>query len=271
IDSGLKGGKKYYRVNIEQLKSKTEKPGLFMIMTDITLEQEIGKIKEDFFHSVAHDIRVPLLTMQGYIKLLENSCEPGMKNSGYIDNIKSSSNHLFELLQNILDISRIDAGNLKPDFAEIKLEEFLKSITGKFKVLYDEKTIKFKSDFKNIEKVFIEGDENLLRRVIENLLSNALKFTPEGGKVEFSCLKKKDILEISVSDTGRGIPADKLDVIFDKYMQVSQSDDKRAGSGLGLAIAKKIIEMHNGKIYVESIVDKGSVFKIELNIKSAFN
>ncbi|MCG2725531.1 MAG: ATP-binding protein [Elusimicrobia bacterium] len=265
MDSGQKGEKKYYRVNIKQLKSKTQDPCIFMIMRDITLEHEIGKIKEDFFHSIAHDIRVPLLTMQGYIKLLENSCEPGMKNSNYIENIKSSSNHLFELLQNILDISRIEAGNLKPDFAEVKIAEFLTDITEKFKVLYNEKKIKFELVLKNIGKTLIKGDENLLRRVIENLLSNALKFTPVGGRVEFLCLKNKDILEISVSDNGRGIPEDKLGLIFEKYVQVSENDDRRAGSGLGLAIAKKIIEMHGGNIYAESVPDKGSVFKIEID------
>ncbi len=263
IDSGSKAGKKYYRVNIERLKSKTENPGIFMIMTDITLEQEIGKIKEDFFHSVAHDIRVPLLTMQGYIKLLENSCEPEKK-SEYIENIKSSSNHLFELLRNILDISRIEAGNLKPDFEEIKLEDFLTDITEKFKILYDEKKIAFKSVFEDMGEIFIKGDENLLRRVVENLLSNALKFTPAGGKVEFLCLKNKSVLEISVADTGRGIPGDKLDLIFEKYVQVFENDDRRAGSGLGLAIAKKIIEMHGGDIHVKSEPGKGSVFKITL-------
>jgi len=267
IDSWPKAKKKYYRVHIEQLKSKTENPGIFMIMTDITLEREIGKIKEDFFHSVAHDIRVPLLTMQGYIKLLENSCEPGKKNSNYIDNIKSSSNHLFELLQNILDISRIEAGNLKPNFNEIRLKEFLKDITGKFKILYDEKRIKFNVDFKDIDKDSIEGDENLLRRVMENLLSNALKFTASGGEVGFSCFKNKDVLEILVEDTGRGIPEDKLDSICEKYVQVSENDDRRAGSGLGLAIAKKIIEMHGGKIQVKSVLNKGSVFKIVLQLK----
>jgi len=271
VNSGPKGEKKYYRVNIEQLKSKTEKPSIFMIMSDITLEREIVKIKEDFFHSVAHDIRVPLLTMQGYIKLLENSCEPGMKNSGYIDNIKSSSAHLFELLQNILDISRIEAGNLKPNFNEIKVENFLKDITKKFKVLYDEKSIKFNVDLKDIGEIIIEGDENLLRRVIENLLSNALKFTPDGGKVEFFCFKNKNVLDILVSDTGRGIPRDKLDSIFEKYVQVSETDDRQTGSGLGLAIAKKIIEMHGCNIDVKSVPNEGSVFKIELNLKSAFN
>ncbi len=268
VNAGPNGEKKYYRVNIEQLKSKTKNPGVFMIMSDITLEQEIVKIKEDFFHSVAHDIRVPLLTMQGYIKLLENSKEPE-KNSEYIDNIKSSSSHLFELLQNILDISRIEAGNLNPNFNEIKLEEFLKDITKKFKILYDEKNINFKLSLKSIDKTIIDGDENLLRRVIENLLSNALKFTPCEGKVEFLCLKNKNILEISVSDTGRGIPGDKLDKIFEKYVQVSGNEDSRRGSGLGLAIAKKIIEMHGGNIGVKSLVDKGSVFKIELKLKES--
>ena len=257
--------KHYYRVHIELLTPKTEKPGVFLIMKDITLEHEIQKIKEDFFHSVAHDIRVPLLTMQGYIKLLENSCEPEMKNAGYIENIKNSSNHLFELLRNILDISRIEAGSLKPNFREINIEEFLADITERFKVLYDEKEIKFKSVFKNISGISIKGDEGLLRRVIENLLSNALKFTPNGGKVDFLCLKKEGILEISVLDTGRGIPEDKLEKIFEKYIQVSGDDDSRSGSGLGLAIAKKIIEMHGGRIYAESGLNKGSVFKIEID------
>jgi len=170
------GGKerRFYRVGLELVAGKTEKPSVFIIMRDITLEHELGRMKEDFFHSVAHDIRVPLLTMQGYIKLLENMCKD-VKTKEYLSNIKDSSKQLFEFLQNILDMSRFEAGSVRLNRSEIKISDFLEGIKDSFEVLFEEKGVAL--DFKKGGDFVFKADENLLRRVMDNLLSNALKFT----------------------------------------------------------------------------------------------
>ena len=141
-----------------------------MVLRDITLEREMQRLKEEFFHSVAHDLRAPLLTMQGYIKLLEREFPPDAAQSGYVRSVKDSSDRLFKLLENILDISRMEAGQLRPDLQKINAADFLVSASADFKALFEGKRIEFKVDVSGAKKAEFEADSSLLRRVIENLL-----------------------------------------------------------------------------------------------------
>ncbi|MBI4655358.1 MAG: HAMP domain-containing protein [Elusimicrobia bacterium] len=285
------------------------KPVVFVIMKDITLETEVQKIKEDFFNAVAHDLRVPLLTMQGYIKLLENS-PLGEKNSNYVGNIKNSSARLFSMIRNILDISRMDAGSFKLKISDIDPEKFLEKIFKNFEVICSGKQIdislKFHRQFEeNINfsstggEQKIRGDEGLLERVMENLLSNAVRFTPQGGRITVEYALASDRALVSVSDTGPGIPHDRINSLFEKHKQVvgiasdtcgtgteppaldepearcsgrsaavpleeKDNGDENRGFGLGLAISKRIVQMHGGAIRAESEQGKGSKFIVEL-------
>lgn len=252
---------KFYKVMTEITGRKTGGPAIFIVLRDVTLEREMGKMKEDFFHSVAHDVRLPLLTMQGYIKLLEKACE-SEKISGYAANIKNSSKQLFEFLQNILDISRFEAGGVKINPGEIKIMDFIGGIRENLKILYDEKGVAL--ELVPGENFVMKADESLLRRVVENILSNSLKFTERGGRVEIRAWKEKKAL-LRISDTGCGVDPENAQKIFDKYFQVSSSGGVSGkGSGLGLAIAKKIVEAHGGRIWVESRKGKGSDFYVEI-------
>ncbi|MBU2574811.1 MAG: HAMP domain-containing protein [Elusimicrobia bacterium] len=249
-------GKKVYRVSMQVLSSKTSRPGIFMVLRDITLEAEIQRLKEELFHSVAHDLRAPLLTMQGYIRLLENSRAVTEKSSGYIANIKNSSSRLFEMLENILDIAKMEAGSVKPHLAEIKTAEFLGGVFENFKALFEQKNVKFLFEPGSAPAVF-KGDERLLKRVFDNLLSNAYKFTPAGGTVRLCAESEKGSVSFCVSDTGPGIPGGRLKMIFEKYRQLRGPEEEQQGFGLGLAIAKKIAEIHNGRIWAESETGAG--------------
>jgi len=241
------GAKKHYRISLQTLSTKTQKPAVFMILRDITLEREIQRVKEDFFHAVAHDLRAPLLTMQGYIKLLEREFAPDAKQAGYVKSVRDSSDRLFKLLENILDISRMEAGQLKPDLRKINVGDFLVSSAEGFKALFEEKNIDFAVDCSGAQKAEFTADSSLLRRVLENLLSNALKFTPEGGKVRASVSADAQGLVFEVADDGPGIPEAQLENIFEKYKQLKPGDGE-SGFGLGLAIARKIVELHGGTI-----------------------
>ncbi|MBI4802887.1 MAG: HAMP domain-containing protein [Elusimicrobia bacterium] len=255
--------KKVYRVSMQVLSSKTSRPGVFMVLRDITLEAEIQRMKEELFHSVAHDLRAPLLTMQGYIKLLENSCAATEKSAGYLANIKSSSSRLFEMLENILDIAKLDAGNVKPRLAQIRTVEFLEGVFKNFKALFAEKNVEFVFEPGPVPAVF-RGDERLLKRVFENLLSNAYKFTPAGGTVRLGAKPEKGAVSFYVLDTGPGIPGGLLKTVFEKYRQLGGPEEEPQGFGLGLAIAKKIVEIHNGTIRAEAEQGGGSRFVFEL-------
>lgn len=260
------GRKKYYRISMQVLSPKTSGPGVFMVLRDVTLEQEMQRMKEDFFHAVAHDLRAPLLTMQGYIKLLEHSCAPTEKNAGYLSNIKDSSTRLFEMLENILDIARMESGNLKPHIASIDAGKFASAAFESFKALFEEKGVKFRLDHPATSNPAFKGDERLLRRVLENMLSNACKFTPPGGSVVVGASAEADLVSFYVSDTGPGIPEGQREAVFEKYKQLKGAEGSAQGFGLGLAIAKKIVEMHKGKIRVEAGPSGGSRFVFSLPV-----
>ncbi len=262
--AGSRGRKKYYRMSMQVLSPKTSSPGIFMVLRDVTLEQEMQRMKEDFFHAVAHDLRAPLLTMQGYIKLLEHSCAATEKNVGYISNIKDSSTRLFEMLENILDIARMEAGNLKPHIAPIDAEKFAAAAFESFKALFEEKGVQFRLDSAAASNLTFKGDERLLRRVLENILSNAYKFTPSGGAVSMRAGAEAGLVVFNIEDTGPGVPEGQREAIFEKYKQLNGVEGTEHGFGLGLAIAKKIVEMHKGKIYAEAVPSGGSRFVLTL-------
>ena len=263
LESG--GEKKYYRTSIQTLSARTQTPAVFMVLRDITLERRIQQMKEDFFHSVAHDLRAPLLTMQGYIKLLEREFPAEAKQAGYVRNVRDSSDRLFKLLENILDISRMEAGQLKPDLKKINAAAFLTSAAESFRALFEEKKIELLVDAGGAGGAEFQGDSSLLRRVLENLLSNAWKFTPAGGKVTASVKADGGGLLFTVADNGPGIPAGQLETVFEKYKRL-KSGEGETGFGLGLAIARKIVELHGGRIWAESVPGGGSLFRVALKL-----
>lgn len=259
-------GRRIYRMSVQVLSSKVNRPGIFMVLRDVTLEAEMQRMKEELFHSVAHDLRAPLLTMQGYIKLLESSCTATDKTSGYIDNIKNSSTRLFEMLENILDIAKMEAGSVKPRLAQMRTDELLGSAYENFKALFDEKKVEFVLE-KGAAPAAFAGDERLLKRVLDNLLSNAYKFTPAGGKVRLGAKPDKGGPLFYVADSGPGVPKSGLKTIFEKYRQLKGAGEEGQGFGLGLTIAKKIVEMHGGRIWAESARGAGLTVSFTVSLK----
>lgn len=264
IELEVAGNIKCYRVSVQTLSPKTQNPAIFLVLRDITLERRIQKMKEDFFHSVAHDLRAPLLTMQGYIKLLEREFDPGAKQAGYVKSVKESSDRLFKLLENILDISRMEAGQLRPEMKNVNAAEFLSEAADGFRALYDEKRLKLSVDVSGAKGSGFRGDASLLRRVIDNLLSNAWKFTPGGGKVSASVKSEGGKIIFSVSDSGPGIPADQLEAVFEKYKRL-KSGEEESGFGLGLAISRKIVELHGGRIWARAGRGGRFMFSVKCN------
>ncbi|MEI7528118.1 MAG: ATP-binding protein [Elusimicrobiota bacterium] len=254
-------GKKYFQVNLQTLAAKTQRPAVFMVLRDVTLEREVQKVKEEFFHSVAHDLRAPLLTMQGYINLLEREFAPGAKQAGYVNSVRASSDRLFKMLENILDISRMEAGHLKPDLRKLNAAEFLAASAESFRALFEEKGVALNVDAAGAGAAEFSADSALLRRVMENLLSNAWKFTPPGGSVTASARAENGGVVFTVADTGPGIPPDQLEAVFERYKRLKTGEGE-TGFGLGLAIARKIVQLHGGQIWAEG--GPGGVFKFSV-------
>ncbi len=245
----------YYEVSVNIIQLQREKPLVLFVADDVTLEVNIQKMKEEIFRSIAHDLRSPLLNMQGYIKLLSYTEDEKIKN--YLNGLKEESDIVFKMIENILDISRIEDRKIDLKIEKININELIRKLVSRFMVRAKIKEIDFKFYISDKE-VLIYGDENLLSRAIENILTNAFKYTDNGGKVEVVVEDDENFVKIRISDTGRGIEEDKLDRIFEKFTSFSKD-----GFGLGLSIAKNIVEMHKGKIYVKSKLGEGSVFIIE--------
>jgi signal transduction histidine kinase len=249
----IKIGDNFFESNIEIIKLYRDKPMILIVLEDVTLEMKVYEMKEDFFRSIVHDIRTPILNIQGYIKLLSYSNDESIKK--YIEGLKTESDTVYRMLENILDVSRIENRSIKVERREINLKELLKSIADRFEVRARIKNLYFNLDLGDDKPLIISADEELLRRAIENILTNAFKYTDKGGVT--LKLEVNEKISIIISDTGRGIEKEKLKNIFDKFKNASKE-----GFGLGLSIAKAMIELNGAKISVESEEGKGTKFTI---------
>jgi signal transduction histidine kinase len=219
--------------------------------------------------NVSHELRTPLTSILGYTKLLLSerlgSLDDRQKEGLKI--INDESERLTRLINDVLDISKLEAGKVNFNFKPNNIITLIEEIHGNFQNVITEKELIFKIKIeKNVPTVAI-FDYDKLKQVFINLLSNAFKFTPDKGKISITIKSKDGFITTSIRDNGEGIPKENIKNLFNKFYQVDSSmTRKQGGSGLGLAISKEIVEKHNGKIYVESDIGKGSnfVFKIPL-------
>lgn len=231
--------------------------------------KETTKLKDLFFANMSHEIRTPLNGINGYINLLYNM-ELSAKAQTYIKNIKISSKNLMLLIDDILDISKIEAGKLKFENTDFNFKELWQQILDTTNFKATEKNIQLKSSFAPDIPEYLKGDAFRLNQIISNLLSNALKFTNKNGLISVAVFKlaeddKTIKLKFVVSDTGIGIPDEKLNHIFNDYIQADLHIKRQyGGTGLGLSIVKKLVDLQKGTIKVKSKLNKGSTFEIEL-------
>ncbi len=240
---------------------------------EIRLENErlayANEAKSEFLTSVSHDLRTPLNSIIGFSELLKQKMpgELNEKQEHFVDNVLSSSKHLLALIDDILDISKIEAGKIELAIEEISVP----SVTDDVLTLIKEKAAKHKVI---LNKEFdprldvIEADKTKFKQILFNLLDNAVKFSKEeGGTVTITTKKADDMVKISVSDTGIGIKKEDIGKLFTKFQQL-EIGRKIGGTGLGLAISKQLVELHGGRIRVESRYGEGSTFTFSLPLKS---
>lgn len=251
-------------LNIAASRINDEDGNLFAIaaiIRDITEEKNIERLKNELIANVSHELRTPLTSITNAVYLLEMG-SLSEKQAKFIEIIKKNTERLLRVINNLLDISRIESGMFFLRMEVVNIPNLIEDSISAVKAMAASKKIELAI---NIEPDFPEiyGDFEGITHIITNLLSNAIKFTGEKGKVTISCEARDDDVDISVEDTGVGIPASELDKIFGKFQRATTAGQIE-GTGLGLAIVKHFVNMHKGKIRVESEVSKGTKFVVSL-------
>ncbi len=230
------------------------------------MAEESSRIKSEFLANMSHELRTPLTAIIGFSDILgiQRFGELNTKQLEYVDHILKSGKHLLEVINDILDLSKVEAGKMELDCGIFSVSELLEEVQRSLYPLSVRKNIRI--DLMNdVREPEIFADKLKLKQIMYNLLSNAIKFTPDNGKVSVVARQAHNTIEISVSDTGIGIPEHRLEEIFDPFMQVDASNKRRyGGTGLGLALARRFVEMHGGTIRVESEEGKGSTFTFSI-------
>ncbi|MEW6008559.1 MAG: ATP-binding protein [Candidatus Omnitrophota bacterium] len=240
--------------------------GMVMVLSDITRQKQVEKMKSDFFSHMSHELRTPIIAAQKSISLLLTQTAGNINDdqNKFLGIANSNLVRLSRLIDNILDMSKIEAGKLKINSIKFDIAELIRDITNSLSSWATDKHIQLVADVPG-KAIEIEADKERISQVLTNFIGNALKFTPQEGKITVSGkeLVKDDIesIQVSVTDSGIGIEKNDLERIFNKFEQVSLSSPIGvSGTGLGLYICKEIIQLHNGKVWAESEVGKGSAF-----------
>jgi signal transduction histidine kinase len=227
--------------------------------------EELGKAsraKSDFLARMSHELRTPLNVIMGFAELMLDQV-PGEVNEEQrqcLDDILTSSRHLLGLINEVLDLSKVEAGKVELRLKGIALSALVESVTSAMMAVISQRKQSLEVDLDEGLPP-LQADEARLRQVFFNLLSNASKFTPDGGKIRIKALRKDNFCQVTVSDKGIGIEKEDLKQIFEPFYQVDNPITReRKGTGLGLSLVKEIVEMHGGQIWAESEYGKGSDF-----------
>ncbi|MFB6343455.1 two-component regulator propeller domain-containing protein [Saccharicrinis sp. FJH62] len=235
---------------------------------------EIDKLKSRFFTNISHEFRTPLTLIRGPLEDLSTQKTSTISmNRELLDIMRRSSSRLQNLINQLLDISKLETGNVKLCVTEGDLDTFIRTIILSFISLADSKNIKYKYDLSG-SNLHLWYDEDKLEKILLNLVSNAFKFTPANGliKIRSSYIYKEnsedpEFLEFSVSDTGIGIPSQNIDRIFDRFYQVNSSSKRETeGTGIGLALTKELVDLYRGHIAVKSKEGKGTTFTLHIPV-----
>ncbi|MDN5310646.1 MAG: hypothetical protein PWP14_2040 [Methanolobus sp.] len=228
--------------------------------------ESANRAKSQFIANMSHELRTPLTAVIGFSDILsmDGSGKFTEKELRYIDYINKSGKHLLEIINDILDLSKIEAGKMEIECENISIKELLDEIVTQMTPMASRKNISIRID-NETPNDYIFADRLKFKQIMYNLLSNAIKFTPDNGIVTVNATNNSNGIQISVTDTGIGIPEDKLNNIFVPFMQVDESNKRRhGGTGLGLSLVKQYVEMHNGNVWVKSEEGKGSTFKFTI-------
>jgi len=256
-------------IAIENVRLFRELQASNQAIADKSRQLEIAsRHKSEFLANMSHELRTPLNAVIGFSEVLGDRMfgELNEKQDEYLKDINASGQHLLSLINDILDLSKIEAGRMELELTDFNLPATLDNALTLVRERAGRRGIAVGLTVdERLEE--IRADERKVRQVVLNLLSNAIKLTPEGGRIEVRAVPMDGSVEVSVSDTGVGIAAEDQEEIFEEFRQVGTAAKKVEGTGLGLALSRKFIELHGGRIWVESQIGAGSTFTFTVPIR----
>jgi two-component system, NtrC family, sensor kinase len=242
---------------------------LFREIEDKSRQIEVAsQHKSEFLANMSHELRTPLNAIIGFSEVLSERMfgELNEKQEEYLKDIYASGTHLLSLINDILDLSKIEAGRMELELTDFDLSMALDNALMLVRERAQRRNLALHKDV-DAGVGHIQGDERKIRQVVLNLLSNAIKFTPEGGRIELAAAPKDNCVEVSVSDTGIGIAPEDQENVFEEFRQVGTADKKAEGTGLGLTLCRKFIELHGGRIWVKNQLGQGATFTFTIPVR----
>lgn len=241
--------------------------GLITVLHDITEQEKIDMERREFVANVSHELRTPLTTMRSYLEALaEGAWKDDDLAPHFLEVTQTETERMIRLVNDLLQLSRMDAREYELNSEIVDFNKFFNRIIDRFDMSKPEH-IHFQRLMPDID-MFVEVDTDKMTQVIDNIISNAMKYSPNGGNVRFGVIIKDEMLKVMVSDDGMGIPKENLDRVFDRFYRVDRARSRAmGGTGLGLAIAKEMIEAHGGEIWAESEEGKGTTIFFTLPVQ----
>jgi PAS domain S-box-containing protein len=236
----------------------------------LTIAREASRLKDEFLATLSHELRTPLNAIVGYVRMIQSDLLTGEKRTRAMNTVARNVTSLTQIVEDVLDVSRIISGKLRLDVQSVDLPPVLHSAVDTVRPAAEAKGVRLVT-IVDPRATPVSGDPERLQQILWNVLSNAVKFTSRGGQVQARLERINSHVELTVTDTGIGIPADFLPHVFDRFRQADAGIDRaRGGLGLGLAIARHLVELQGGRIFADSDgPGKGATFRIELPIRSA--
>jgi two-component system phosphate regulon sensor histidine kinase PhoR len=266
-------GERVWDVSMTAIETQAEEGsaatprGVVIVMRDITREKEVAKAKSSFVSQVAHELRTPLASIRAYVEMLvDGEATDARTLREYYEIIQTSSDRLARLIDNMLNISRIESGTIRVSREPVSIAVVVKEVVDVLRPQAEEKQIELDEELTPVVHQVL-ADRDMISQAVLNLVSNAVKYTPAGGRVavRMSVNEESRCVQVAISDSGAGIPEQDLPRLFEKFFRVEANQHMAKGTGLGLHLVKHLVEtVHGGTVSVASQVGKGSTFTITL-------
>ena len=263
-------GDRYLKMHFDvYLNAKKEADGLVVVIQDVTKQQKLDQMRKEFVANVSHELRTPLTTVKSYTEtLLDGAIDEKETAMHFLGVMEKEADRMTALVQDLLELSRIDNKQIQLEFVRLNLKPLLEEVLEAQYIHIIKQGHQLEVGYDKKEEYFIEGDLSRIRQILHNILSNAIKYSPEPGTLGVYMKKENAYVIVEITDTGMGIPEEDLERIFERFYRVDKARSRKmGGTGLGLSIAKELMLLHGGDIKIESQLGQGT--KVILNFPEA--